>query len=222
VNAQWLALSNRFAAYKSRERGLIAGALALAIGFGGYTLWVEPGRQRSDIMEKQISQQQTEIAVVDAQVSVLKSQLKDPDAANRTAFAEVRRQLATAEKELHLYDGILVRPDQVPQLLQSLLGRHRGLSLLSLQSIDPVPLLPPPEKKDDKAPPAPSGNIYKHGIEIKLAGGYLDLLDYVAELEHAPQKLLWGKMNLTVTAYPRSELALTVYTLSLDQRWLVL
>jgi MSHA biogenesis protein MshJ len=65
------------------------------------------------------------------------------------------------------------------------------------------------------------GNIHKHGIEIRMAGNYLDLLAYVADLESLPQKLLWGNMALTVTAYPRSELTLTVYTLSLDPTWLV-
>ncbi len=67
----------------------------------------------------------------------------------------------------------------------------------------------------------PGGNIYKHGIEIKLAGGYGDLLAYVADLEASPQKLLWGGMRLTVKQFPVSELTLTVYTLSLDSIWLV-
>ena len=63
-------------------------------------------------------------------------------------------------------------------------------------------------------------NIYRHGLEVRLAGSYADLLDYVAELERTPQRLLWGGMMLSVTTYPRSELTLTVYTLSRDRDWL--
>ncbi|MDO9244269.1 MAG: hypothetical protein Q7U32_10740, partial [Rhodocyclaceae bacterium] len=67
----------------------------------------------------------------------------------------------------------------------------------------------------------PGGNIYKHGIEIKLAGNYQDLLAYVNELEASPQKLLWGNLRLAVKKHPVSELTLIVYTLSLDSIWLV-
>jgi MSHA biogenesis protein MshJ len=222
VSARWQAIANRFSAYKPRERALIAAALAVCIVFVGYTFWVEPGQLRSDGLEKQIAQNQTEIAAVEGLIADLKGKLTDPDAENRQQLAAAQNELAATEKEMRQYDNVLVSPAQVPQLLQSLLRRHGKLALLSLQSVAPVPLLPPPEKKDDKAPALPSGNIFKHGIEIKVAGGYLDLLGYVAELEHAPQKLLWGKMELAATDYPRCELTLTVYTLSLDSRWLVL
>jgi MSHA biogenesis protein MshJ len=63
-------------------------------------------------------------------------------------------------------------------------------------------------------------NIFRHGLEIRVAGSYADLLAYVAELERSPQRLLWGGINLAVIVYPRSELTLTVYTLSRERDWL--
>jgi MSHA biogenesis protein MshJ len=54
-----------------------------------------------------------------------------------------------------------------------------------------------------------------------MAGSYPDLLAYVAELGQLPQKLLWDSMALTVLSYPKSELTLTVSTLSLNSIWLV-
>lgn len=225
MNPRLQALTDRFAALKPRERGLIAGAVVVTILFGGYSLGVEPARLKSTGLERQIAQQGSEATAAEARLAALRTQVKDPDADTKSALAELRKQLAASDEQLHAYDGVLIAPAQVPQLLQSLLARHRGLTLVSLQSLPPVPLIAPPEKKEEKAAaaaPAPGGNIYKHGIEIKLAGNYLDLLSYVAELEQARQKLLWGRMDLAVGAYPRSELTLTVYTLSLDPRWLVL
>jgi MSHA biogenesis protein MshJ len=63
-------------------------------------------------------------------------------------------------------------------------------------------------------------NIWRHGLEVRVAGSYADLLAYVVELERAPQRLLWGGMALKVTVWPTSELTLTVYTLSRERDWL--
>lgn len=220
----WDTLAARYAAMARRERYLVAGALAVAILFGGYSFLIDPARQRAAALEKQLAQQKSELSTGQSQLAALRAQATDPDAATKAALAEAKKQLAATDQDLHQFDGALVPPSRVPQLLQSLLARHRGLTLLSLATLPPTPLLAPrQEGKEAKAgePPAPAGNIYKHGIEIKVAGGYNDLLAYLGEIEQSPQRLLWGQLALTVTAYPRSELTLTVYTLSLDSIWLV-
>lgn len=135
----------------------------------------------------------------------------------------------------------LVPADQVGRLLHSVLAHHRGLSVVSLRTLAPQALLTAPEtdggaaagkngeaaktdspeRKTDSAP-AGRENLYKHGLEIRVAGSYADLMAYVAELEKMPQRLLWERMTLTAAGYPRNELTLTVYTLSRDPDWLVL
>ncbi|MDD2948389.1 MAG: hypothetical protein PHV80_06085, partial [Rugosibacter sp.] len=69
--------------------------------------------------------------------------------------------------------------------------------------------------------PATDG-IWQHGIELRLAGNYPDLLNYLTGLESMPQRLMWNSINLTVEKYPRNVLTLRVYTLSLDKDWLVM
>ncbi|MBL8479503.1 MAG: agglutinin biogenesis protein, partial [Sterolibacteriaceae bacterium] len=63
--------------------------------------------------------------------------------------------------------------------------------------------------------------IYQHGMEIRLAGCYNDLLGYLAELERMPQQLMWNSVSFSVEKYPRNVMVLRVYTLSLDRDWLV-
>jgi MSHA biogenesis protein MshJ len=64
------------------------------------------------------------------------------------------------------------------------------------------------------------GGIYKHGVEITVQGSYLDILDYMTQLEGLPWQLFWGKAKLTVDEYPKATLTLTLFTLSLDRKWL--
>lgn len=233
LHGRWQAWSGRFAVLQPREKALIVGAVAVGILFGGFTFWIEPGQLQTARLKKTLTQQQDEQAQLRDQIKTLATQTGDPDAANRLQLQQLRAQLTAMERDIKAFDGTLVAPAQVPALLQTLLSRHRGLALLGLTTLPPQPLIDPPAPKAAKdgekpggakaAAPAtaPGGNIYKHGIEIKLAGAYHDLLAYVAELESSPQKLLWGSMRLNVKGHPVGELTLTVYTLSLDSTWLV-
>lgn len=229
MKARWQALSSKFATLQPREKAIVAAATVIAIVMGGYSLWVEPAQLRLAAAKKQVAAGRADMQTFQAQLAGLKAQLKDPDAPNKVALAEVKKQIAAVDQELHQYDKVLVPPERVPQLLQSLFAHHRGLELMSLQTLPPAPFLASSVAKDDAektpvpatAPAAKDDGIQKHGIQIKMAGNYLDLLAYVAELEQLPQKLLWDSMSLTVAAYPKSELTLTVYTLSLDPIWLV-
>lgn len=230
LQASWAGWSSRFAALQLREKQLIIGAVAVAILFGGYSLFIEPGMLKSARLKKALVQQQTELDQFRAQILALAAQTGDPDSANRDALKQVREQLAGTELELKSFERNIVSPRQAPVLLQTLLARHRGLKLVSLTTLAPQPLIEPPKAEPGKeaggkaaAEPVarPGGNIYKHGIEIRITGSYADLVAYVAELEASPQKMMWGGMRLAVKQYPVSELTLTLYTLSLDPIWLV-
>jgi MSHA biogenesis protein MshJ len=51
-------------------------------------------------------------------------------------------------------------------------------------------------------------------VEVILTGSYLDLVQYLADLEKLPSTLLWGRIELQVERYPEVRLSLVVYTLS--------
>lgn len=228
LRMRWQEWAARFAALQPREKHMIAGALGVAILFGGYTFWIEPPQLQAARLKKTLAQQNTEQEQLRMQILALAAQSRDPDAANRETLKRLRAQLALAERDIKGFDRALVAPTQAPALLQTLLTRHRGLNLVSLTTQAPQPLIAPSAGKAGKdksegaeAAPMPAGNIYKHGIEIKLTGAYLDLLAYVSELEAAPQKLLWGHISLDASRYPVTEMTLTVYSLSLEATWLV-
>lgn len=68
----------------------------------------------------------------------------------------------------------------------------------------------------------PGSLLYRHGVEITVRGNYLDMIDYMNALESMPTQLFWGGAKLEVEDYPTSRLTLTMYTLSLDSKWLKL
>ncbi|WP_432377445.1 hypothetical protein [Duganella sp. P38] len=72
------------------------------------------------------------------------------------------------------------------------------------------------------APRKPRELLYRYGVEIVLQGGYVDMVNYMAALESLPVQLFWGKAQLDAQQFPNSRLTLTLYTLSLDQKWMKL
>ena len=229
MKEQWKMLSARFAALHQREKSLIAGALGVLILFGGYNFWIEPALLRKATAEKLVVQYNTDITNLGAQVAALQVQLKDPDAANRAAVADYQKRFADLGRQLSEYDKVLVPPENMAVLLQALLGHHRGLELVSLKTLTPLPAVAAQSDKagvkaaePEKVAVSDAENIYKHGVEIKVSGGYQDVLNYVNEMENSQQHLLLGKIDFVVAKYPRVELTLTVYSLSLDRTWLVI
>lgn len=224
MKARWKAASARFSAMNRRERGLVAAAVVVAGVMGGDALWSGPQWMKASLLEKQLAHEGGELSKLGTQLAQLKAEMRDPDAANRAALGELRRQLAGSDAQLREFGNVLVPPEKMPELLRSLLTKHRGLELLSLQTLPPSPLIERPARKPEAGKEAGASpdddNLYKHGIEIKVAGSYPDLLAYLSELEKSPQRFLWGQMTLSVTKYPRSELTMTVHTLSLEKTWL--
>lgn len=231
LQPHWQGYVAWFVARQQREKAIVAAAVLGGILFLGYSYAIEPALIAARRDARLITDARTATTQAKATADVLARQNVDPDAPLRAELVSAKAQLAEQSRRFEAVNRSLVPPDRVPALLESLLSRSRTLQLLSLRTLPPTPVI---ERKatpaaaataaDAKPAAAASAapNLFKHGVEIKISGSYADLLNYLTELESAPQRLLWGRMDLAVTEYPRSTLTLTVYTLSLEQSWLVL
>lgn len=214
MKQKWRELAARFDALARRERIMVALALLLGGGFLGYTLLIEPQLLRQATLTKRIAQVAGELAATEAQLVVIQAKLKDPDASNRFALQQGRKELAALDSKLRSLESSMVPPDKMQAFLESLLSKNRNLELLALRTLPPTTLI-------ERAVGVAAPNIYKHGVEIRIAGRYNDLLMYLAEIERMPQRIMWNRLTLVAEQYPRNVLTLTVYTLSLDKQWLV-
>lgn len=222
----WTQWDQKFAARSRRERGIIAAAIIFGGSFLLFNFAVEPFQMKARLAAQAVTRDQSGLAEQQAQLLMLKAQHADPDAANRQRLAQLKQQLEQVGAQLAGFEAGMVPPAQMRVFLEDLLARNRHVELLSLQTLPATPvgdLL-----AADKNPAAGTGGknaapgegIYRHGVEIRLAGSYNALLDYLADVERMPQRVMWDSVKLTVKKYPRNELILRVYTLSLDSHWL--
>lgn len=224
VRAFWSRLNDRYAAMTQRERLLTAVAVVLGPLLIGYTVFVDPPSARARGLEATLAGEQASAVRLQAEVAGMQQQLAvDPDAGRKADLAVLMAERTKLDDQLRQFSSVLVRPEQMNGLLESLLSRHAGLRLLSLKTLAPQSVLPVAEVKEGEAKPLErSFDLYRHGVEIRLEGNYGQLQAYLAQLEKLPQKLLWGPLSYRVIDYPRAEMTLVVYTLSPDKLWLAL
>lgn len=220
MKAQWEQWMARLDALQPRERVMVGFGLLAVLWAVFDGLLLTPMLSKQKLYRQEITTHQNEVAQFQQQIQLmtLASQV-DPDVGRKQQLAQLKQQLAEKDTQLQAAQQQLIAPERMPRVLESLLLNDKTVKLVSLTTMPVGGLM------DAAAAPAGEGKptdfgIYKHGFEIKLEGGYLDLMRYVSVLERSPWHMLWGGMSLDATAYPKSTLTLTLYTLSLDKAWL--
>lgn len=234
MKQQLLDLSNKIDALTLRERAMVFVASAAAIVFVVYSILLGPLFAKQKTLTAQISQYRNNISGIDAEIThKVQGFALDPDAVNRERLAKAKADLEQLGNSLRAVQKGLVAPEQMAPLIETIL---RGNTRLRLVSMKTLPASPMSEGSYDAAaapaavapaaapaaPAKPANLLYRHGVQVTVRGNYLDMINYMDALEAMPTQLFWGMAALEVEEYPNSRLTLTLYTLSLDQKWMKL
>jgi len=214
IKQQWRELEQRFASLTRRERGILLGGGLAVILIVGFSL-ADSSLARQRVLSKEIAKAQSDSAMAKAQAEVIVRQLaEDPDARARARIAALSNETRSLDTQMRGLNRGLIAPEQMAEILQKMLSRDRGVKLVGLKTL-PVSHLIDGKQSDDGA------NVYKHGIEITLQGRYLDMLEYLDRLEGLPWQMFWSQASMEAKDYPAVRITVTVFTLSLDEDWLV-
>ena len=231
----WLKISSKIDALSLRERVIIFTLASLVLVTLANMLLLDPLFVRQKALSASQKADQAKIAAIRQQIqAMVASRANDPDAANRTRLQQLTEQSSHAQASLQEIQKNLVSPDKMAGLLEDILRRNGNLRLVSLKALPPTNVsgagaegaadlkaaAQPAQNNKSPAGAAPIGLVYRHGVEITVQGNYLDMVDYVSALESMPSRLFWGKAVLNAEDHAKATLSLTVFTLSLDKRWL--
>lgn len=143
---------------------------------------------------------------------------------------DLKQQLAQRNQGINALITQEVNGQQMVQLLDQLLSKSQGLTLVKLEK-DPADAVlglsvastatsaPAAASSVASTETLPSLGSHKHVIRITLRGNYFDLLSYLERAEQLPYKINWVKLDYAVEHYPTALLTLTLYTLG-DTSWL--
>lgn len=232
MQQRWQRLAARVDALNQRERVLVfAAVLAVVFCIAQFAV-LGPLQRKQDALRSRIAQQQEAIAATNAEiVQKLEQAQIDPDGPLRARLQAVRGETERMTSDLRAMQHGLVAPERIAPLLESILRANGRLKLVSVRTLPVDPLSALVDKGKGSAagaaaaaPPAAKSPelLFRHGVELTARGSYLDMVDYMAALEALPTQLFWGRAQLDVEEYPTVRLTLTLYTLSLDEKWMKL
>lgn len=220
------ALLARWYALNAREQNL---ALLVAFAVFGmlYVLVVV------DPLEAAIKAQHAEVSQLSTQMDDNQSALTDmqgklaadPNLPYRTRLLAAQDRQNQLQAQLDGQTAALISPQQMKNLLQTLLKEQPGLQLNALSSFsEPLQLSKPDADKPDadKTDAPPVAVLYRHGVRMQLSGSYFDVLKYLQQVEGSGWRLYWQRLDYQVgEAGPsHAEIELEVYTLSRSAEWI--
>ncbi|MGA7178997.1 MAG: hypothetical protein WBX11_05340 [Thiobacillaceae bacterium] len=222
LKQRWQVWSLRIDALSFRERLLIFLAVAGATLSLMLVGLIEPALKRQEQMLLNASALQQENFALKAQL--IEAEQKSKSEKNGD-LKRLRAEAATLEQTVKSHESGMVPPEKMIDALKSLLAAQPGLTLLSLHTSAPSPVLQ--ETADEAAPAAtsqaaavpPKEQLYRHGMELQVQGSYAGLTEYMRHLEGLPSPIQWEDLSLDARRYPTLEMTLKLNTVSREPNW---
>lgn len=232
----WELARTRLDEMSLRERAMIFAAAGFVVISLMNSLLLDPLLAVQKTMAAKVIQQQEKMKELQAAIqSQLQARRDNESSPLRLRSAQLKQQLQQLDDYVQNRRSRLVEPDKMADLLKQVLSKYGGVQLVALKTLPVSLLIEKPQAGNGAEQPATTEHstdmqkqsgtqkqIFKHGVQISVRGGYLDLLRYVSALERMPAQMFWGDVSLNVEQYPNSVLTLTLYTLSLDKTWLTI
>ncbi|MDO8345741.1 MAG: MSHA biogenesis protein MshJ [Cellvibrio sp.] len=201
-----------------RERVLIFVTL-LALIFLLWNFLVQAGFDRE---RKTLQAQQTQIATekkgLESQVTALTMAMtmaNDPVIVKQNEINALNAVITEIESRLSGLSQGLISAEQLPKVLEEILRRTASVELLQVRTLAATELQLDAEKSAENN--TRGTGVYKHGVLIRVAGSYTQLIQLMKELENLEWKFYWESLNYTVKQYPNAEIEIRVFTLSSEE-----
>lgn len=224
-------LAEKIDALSLRERAIVF----IGIVFVLFTVWdlffISPLEVEHKQIIAQFSEKNAErLILVNRFQELMKTNKDDPNANNLAQLKTLRSKLIDIQAELETSTGDLVSPNEMPKILETVLHKIGGLTLQNLKSLGVTPIVAKEETEpevdsviedgDEKLTAENIDNAYKHGLRIEITGDYLTTLSYLKSLEALNWSFYWDNFKLTVGDYPDANVAIEIFTLSLNKEWI--
>ncbi len=215
----------RLEAYSLRERVLLL-LCVLAILIGAWQLLFEiPREQRREQIEQQRETVANDIENQRAQLEALAS-VEDGGSPSGELKA-LEERVAELDQSLASLSQGLVSAEQLPEILQEVLVSTTELKLRRLRTlpVEELRLSAPANETQandtagaDESETSPQATgVYRHSVELEVAGDYFEVLSFLQRLESLPWRFYWDRLEYDVSGYPLGEIRLRVYTLSAEE-----
>lgn len=108
----------------------------------------------------------------------------------------------------------MVSPEEMKNILKSLVAEARNMTLVSMESLPATPLFP----QDPKKAPVPGTiQVYVHSLKLEMLGDYFATVDFIKNIEKKKLNMVWDTLEYQVETYPNAKFSIQVHTLSIQE-----
>lgn len=208
--------SQRFDAQSLRERVLVAVTLLALLVYGWWHFYAAPQGQLIHTRQAENQRIEEQIVATRSILQDVRQRLAAGVYQNKEQqLVSLREELSRVENRLREETIELIDPEKMLQLMTQLVYSESRLKLISLKRREVKPAIPPVEGEATG-----EAGIYRHVLEIGLAGKYVDVLKYMQNLEQLDWKLLWDEIEILGEEHPTITLKLVMSTLSTRKEWI--
>ncbi len=155
--------------------------------------------------------------------------LEDPDKFANDRLVVIARAQAQLQGEINSLAGDFVTPNEMTNILTSVLERQEGLELVSFGNQSATPLregisnvaellaATGAVNLDDVVTTGVSGQVYEHGLVIEFEGDFFNTLKYLRFLEDITGSFFWDSISFRQLDWPNAHITLEIHTLSTNQ-----
>lgn len=210
-------LCDQFAFLSTREKVLFAMSGLIFIVFGGFVWLVEPIQLDNSALKRRVDRQNAELSKLEVQIKEVEQVLQqDPDAPLRESIALLRQRIIRVDADLREQTVDLIPAEKMPLVLERILERSLSLQIkiVAVNSIAPIRMMNIDSSVGEKV------NLFQHGIALSLEGSYMDVLQYLEEIENLEWRFYWKSFDYKVEEYPLGKAEIELYTLSTSQAFI--
>lgn len=200
MKPSWTQLLARVDALSLRERVMLfASVTFVMLALADALVW-SPARAQRKSLTTELATQAKEIATLQMQVAEASATAPadSPRGQLLAQLARARTELQTTDQQIHDQLGGGKHLASLPDLMDQVLRRHERLTLTHL-----LTTREPPSEHADAA-------LRWQSVDLGVSGSYLDLVQYLADLEQALPELRWGPMQIDAKQMP-PELTVRLY-----------
>ena len=193
MKSDWKKQLARINALSLRERVMLFASVAFVmVALADTLVWSPATAKRKSLVAEQ--------ATAAKELDTLRQRLADasstsqPDSPRGQMLAKIaqsRAELQAVDSQITANLGDGKRLANLPDLMDQVLRRHERLTLTHLRTTNERPT----DKSTETA-------LRWQAVDLGVSGGYLDLVQYLADLEHALPELRWGPMEINSKQMP--------------------
>ncbi len=211
----YINLTHKFAHLSMREKLLsLLSSIALTAMLG-FFWFIEPKQLELEGLLRTVERQKNDLVRLETQISNIEKELmQDPNEPLRKNVVKLRASIEKVDESLREQTVDLIPANKMPEVLEKILERSSKLKVVQMSSIPPVRMM------DINATDGEDVNLFQHGVSLVLQGQYMDILNYLEEIEGLEWRFYWKRFDYLVGEYPVAQAEIELYTLSTNEAFI--